>query len=98
MSRPRWPASRKGMKTALDRKDRFSLVVLATTGIVYIYLPLCDGNGTQVTYGLSEELLKESIKYGPGDIPENWKNEKGAEEAQRYIVRFSPASYMLASG
>ena len=88
-------SARRGIKTALIEKTVFA-GGLATTGIVYIYLPLCDGNGTQVTYGLSEELLKESIKYGPGDIPENWKNEKSAEEAKRYIVRFSPASYMLA--
>ncbi len=88
-------SARKGMKTALIEKTVFA-GGLATTGIVYIYLPLCDGNGTQVTYGLSEELLKESVKYGPGDIPENWKTEKNAAEAKRYTVRFSPASYMLA--
>jgi len=88
-------SARKGMKTALVEKTVFA-GGLATAGIVYIYLPLCDGNGTQVTYGLAEELLKESIKYGPGDIPENWKSEKNAEEAKRYRVVFSPASYVLA--
>lgn len=49
---------------------------LATSGLVYIYLPLCDGNGTQVLYGLPEELLLASIAYGPGDIPPDWRKEK----------------------
>ena len=88
-------SARRGMKTALVEKTVFA-GGLATAGIVYIYLPLCDGNGTQVTFGLAEELLKESIKYGPGDIPGNWQNVKDAEECKRYRVCFSPASYMLA--
>ena len=48
---------------------------LATLGLVVIYLPLCDGMGNQVIGGIGEELLKASIKYGPGQIPECWKRE-----------------------
>ena len=88
-------SARRGVKTALIEKTVFA-GGLATAGIVYIYLPLCDGNGTQVTFGLAEELLKESIKYGPGNIPENWRDQKNADEPKRYRVCFSPASYMLA--
>ena len=69
---------------------------LATTGLVYIYLPLCDGNGTQVTFGICEELIKLSLKYGPGHIPADWKNRKDAREPQRYRCIFSPASFILA--
>jgi FAD dependent oxidoreductase len=88
-------AARRGMSTALVEKTVFA-GGLATTGIVYIYLPLCDGNGTQVTFGLAEELLHESIKYGPGDIYPDWAKGKNAGERKRYMVRFSPASYILA--
>lgn len=69
---------------------------LATTGLVYAYLPLCDGNGTQVTFGICEELIKLCLKYGPGDISDNWKKQKNAPEEQRYLCFFSPASFMLA--
>lgn len=37
---------------------------LATAGLVTIYLPLCDGKGHQVSFGLAEELLKLSISKG----------------------------------
>jgi len=88
-------SARAGRKTVLLEKTVL-LGGLATTGLVYIYLPLCDGNGTQVTFGICEELIKLSLKYGPGDIPTGWNNKKNAPEAQRYRCIFSPASFMLA--
>ena len=88
-------AAREGKKTVLLEKTIFS-GGLATTGLVYIYLPICDGNGHQVSFGITEELLKLSLKYGPGDIPANWSREKDAPEVQRYRCIFSPAAYMLA--
>ncbi len=88
-------AAKRGKKTVLIEKTVFT-GGLATTGLINIYLPLCDGNGTQVSYGLAEDLLKASLKYGCGDIPDNWKNEYNAAEAKRYRVVFSPASFILA--
>ena len=35
---------------------------LATLGNVTMWLPLCNGKGTQVTSGLAEELLKLSVE------------------------------------
>lgn len=88
-------AARFGCRTALIEKTVY-LGGLATTGQVYIFLPLCDGNGTQVSFGLCEELIKLCNLYGPGQIPPNWRNEKNAVEWHRYRTTFSPASYMLA--
>ncbi len=88
-------SARSGKKTVLVEKTVL-LGGLATTGLVYIYLPLCDGNGHQVTFGLSEELFKASIEYGPGNIPAQWKNQKNGAEESRYRCVFSPASFMLA--
>lgn len=88
-------AARSGRKTALIEKTVL-LGGLATTGLVYIYLPLCDGNGTQVTFGICEELIKLSIKYGPGDIPPDWCSGRNAAEVKRYRCVFSPAAFMLA--
>ncbi len=87
-------AARRGQKTALIEKTIFT-GGLATAGIIFIYLPLCDGSGTQVTFGITEELLLSSIKYGPGDVPE-WQKGRKAEEAKRYRVVFSPASFVIA--
>lgn len=88
-------AARKGKKTVLIEKTVL-LGGLATSGLVYIYLPLCDGNGTQVTFGICEELIKLSLKYGPGEIPEGWRDEQDAVEQKRYRCCFSPAAFILA--
>ena len=88
-------AARSGKKTVLIEKTVL-LGGLATSGLVYIYLPLCDGCGHQVTCGISEELLRNSLSYGPGEIPPNWRHEKNAPERRRLMCRFSPASFMLS--
>ncbi|MBI4977353.1 MAG: FAD-dependent oxidoreductase [Spirochaetes bacterium] len=87
-------SARQGKKTVFIEKTVMS-GGLATTGLIYIYLPLCDGYGTQVLFGIAEELLLASLKYGPGNIP-NWRIGKNAEEAKRYRIIFSPASFTLA--
>lgn len=87
-------SARDGKKTILLEKTVLP-GGLATTGLIYIYLPLCDGNGHQLAFGLTEELLRKSIVYGPGEIP-NWQKEQNAHESKRFRVAFSPASFMLA--
>ncbi len=86
--------ARSGMKTALIEKTILP-GGLATSGMVNIYLPLCDGKGRQVIHGISEELLKASIKYGPGEIPKGWGGIRG-ERKERYRVAFSPSACVLA--
>jgi len=88
-------AARGGMRTALVEKT-IQLGGLATSGLIDVYLPLCDGNGTQVTFGIAEELLHASIRYGPGTIPPAWRRERDAREPARYRVKFSPAAFALA--
>lgn len=88
-------AARSGKKTVLIEKY-ILLGGLATSGLVYIYLPLCDGNGHQVSFGITEELLLRSCQYGPGGIPPGWQLEKDAPERKRFTARFSPAAFMLS--
>ena len=54
-------SARQGKKTLLIERE-YLLGGLGTLGLVAIYLPLCDGNGTQVSYGIAEELLRLSVK------------------------------------
>lgn len=89
-------AARCGKRTVLVEKTVL-LGGLATSGLVYWYLPLCDGQGRQVTFGIAEELLRRSLLYGPGDIPEGW--EEGVRNTRtnhRFQVTFSPAAFMLS--
>ncbi len=93
-------AARKGAKTAIIEKQCL-LGGLATSGLIYIYLPLCDGNGKQLAYGLAEEMLKRCVEYGPFEVPEQWGGPIGGEpgciEAKkgRYACCFSPAGFTL---
>ena len=62
-------------------------------GLVTIYLPLCDGMGYQMSFGIAEELLKLSVKHGAqARYPEAWLENGTHEERaqQRYQVQFNP--------
>lgn len=66
---------------------------LATSGLIPGYLPLCDGYGHQVSFGIAEELLKLSILYGAqSELPKVWLEGKELEERskKRYQVNFNP--------
>jgi len=91
-------ASRTSKKVLLIERE-YSLGGLATLGIICIYLPLCDGGGVKMSGGLAETLLKISLKYGPGAIPEAWTNPNSSEEDRsknRYRVVYNPASFIIA--
>ena len=83
-------AARRGCKTVLIEKT-LQPGGLATNGLILVYLPLCDGRGNQLLYGLPEELMLLSNKYGPCRLDENWR-----EKNARMQVNFSPASCVLA--
>ena len=90
-------AARRGHKVCLLEKQCL-IGGLATSGLIYIYLPLCDGKGTQLTFGISEEMLKKSLEYSPFDIGEKFGGIPGgnATRPNRYAVDFSPAGFTLS--
>ena len=86
-------AARRGKKVALLEKTIFP-GGLATGGVVLVYLPLCDGHGHQVTFGLSAEFFRLANKFGPIDPPENWREDR--DGAPRLEVLFAPWAFVLA--
>ena len=90
-------SARQGKKTVLFERQ-FMLGGLGTSGIVTIYLPLCDGYGHQVSFGIAEELLRLSISQGAEAMyPENWLDEKGtrSETDKRFQVRFNAQLFAI---
>jgi hypothetical protein len=90
-------AARGGKKVILFERQ-FILGGLATAGLVTVYLPLCDGYGTQVSFGIAEELFKLSIKHGAsGRYPENWLDGVGGktDKDPRYMVDFNPQMFAI---
>ena len=91
-------AARGGNKVLLCER-MFILGGLGTAGLVTIYLPLCDGRGHQVSFGIAEELLRVSIQDGHEDrYPKAWLEGGTLEEkaAQRYLVRYNAAACAIA--
>ena len=71
---------------------------LATSGLVAEYLPLCDGMGHQVCFGIAEELLRLSLESGAKQpIPTAWLQDVPGEERKkmRYRVQFLPHQAIL---
>ncbi len=90
-------AARQGKKVTLLEKQ-FMLGGLATAGLVTIYLPLCDGLGRQVSFGIAEELFRLSIQMGYEDkYPENWLENKGTrtEKDKRFVVQYNAQFFAI---
>ena len=90
-------AARQGSKVVLFEKQ-YMLGGLGTAGLVTIYLPLCDGYGHQVSFGIVEELFRLSILHGAEDrYPENWLDNIGTrtETDKRFEVQYNPQLFAV---
>ncbi len=88
-------AARAG-RTVLLLEREFALGGLATLGLITIYLPLCDGEGHQLCYGIAEELLKLSISRGwERDYPDSWLEHGREHGRQRYQVRYNASVFAI---
>ena len=75
-------AAREGKRVILAER-LFMLGGLATAGLVTIFLPLCDGEGHQVSYGICEELIKLAASESFNSVPKEWMD--GAEYVEGKI-------------
>ncbi len=92
-------AARAGKHVILLEKQ-YMLGGLGTAGLVTIYLPLCDGMGRQVSFGLAEELFRLSISLGHEDrYPANWLDSadhaKRTEKDPRFLVRYNAQLFAI---
>ena len=92
-------AARLGKKVILLEKQ-FILGGLGTAGLVTIYLPLCDGCGKQVSFGIAEELFHLSISMGYEDkYPDNWLDSQDparrTEKDKRFEVQYNPQFFAI---
>ena len=90
-------AARTGKKTLLLERQ-FMLGGLGTAGLVTIYLPICDGYGHQVSFGIAEELLRLSLSQGyEGRYPDNWLDGVGTrgEKDKRFQVQYNAQLFAI---
>ncbi|MBQ8606001.1 MAG: FAD-dependent oxidoreductase [Clostridia bacterium] len=91
-------AARCGKKVILLEKE-YILGGLGTAGLITIYLPLCDGKGRQVSFGIAEELLRLSVSMGAeASFPDNWlgnDRSKRTENDPRFKVQYNPSLFAM---
>lgn len=92
-------AARMGKQVILLERE-YMLGGLGTAGLVTIYLPLCDGRGRQVSFGLAEELLRLSVSMGwEAKYPENWLDSEDRadrnENTKRFQVRYNAQMFAM---
>lgn len=90
-------AARNGADVLLIERE-FALGGLATLGLITYYLPLCDGLGHQVIFGIGEELLRLAVKHGrEGKQYNPWLDGGSDEEKakERFRVGYNGQLFML---
>lgn len=92
-------AARQGAKVILLEKQ-YMLGGLGTAGLITIYLPICDGLGHQVCFGIAEELLHLSISMGCEDrYPANWLDSddpaRRTEKDKRFSVQYNAQLFAI---
>lgn len=86
-------AARRGLSTLLLEKSNL-LGGLGTLGLINLFVPLCNGRGKQIIFGLAEKWLRLSAQLGLDTIPEQWREGEPQQPTDvRYIQRYSPAIF-----
>lgn len=86
-------AARAGSKVMLIEKS-INLGGLATNGLISWYEPLCDSKGTQMIFGIGEELIRLAVKYSFDNMAKCWGGSN--ENGHRFTTFFSPTVFAAA--
>ncbi len=82
-----------GMSVLLLEKSNM-LGGLGTLGLINLFVPMCNGRGKQIIFGLAEKWLRLSAELGWDTIPAVWKDGEPKEYTEvRYQQRYSPAIF-----
>lgn len=87
-------AAREGAKTLLI-EQQYALGGLATLGLITKYLPLCDGAGQQVSFGIAEELLELSVRLEGKCVRQTWQKNLHQQPMPRLRCDYNPNLFAL---
>ena len=86
-------ASKNGCSTLLIEKSNI-LGGLGTLGLINLFVPMCNGRGKQIIFGLAEKWLRKSAELGFDTIPKEWADGEPKEYTEtRYTQRYSPSIF-----
>lgn len=88
-------SAKRGRSVLLIEKSNI-LGGLATLGLVNLFVPMDNGRGKQIIFGLAEKWLRASALYGYDTIAKEWQNGEPTEPtAVRYAQQYSPYIFAL---
>ena len=85
--------ARAGKKTLIIEKT-VTFGGLATNGLVNFFVPMCNGRGKQIVFGMADEMLKAAWRCSWTSADESWLKDL-PEKKGRLACRFSPALFAL---
>lgn len=89
-------SARRMGKSVLLIEKMVALGGLATTGLVNLFVSMCNGRGKKIIRGMCEELVELSTRYGYDSVFEEWKNGEPTEPTKkRYKTRFSAPIFAM---
>lgn len=91
-------SSKRSNKSTLLIESSYMVGGLATSGLVSFFLPIDDGEGHQISYGICEELFMLSLSKGyEGNYPTPWLHNGSIEEKKkkRFDVQFNPHVFSI---
>ncbi len=86
-------AARAGKKTLIIEKS-LQFGGLATIGLVNYFVPMCNGRGTQICFGMADEMLNLSYRYGWTNLDGSWKKGEPKKNG-RLQANYSPTIFSL---
>lgn len=88
-------AAGKGSSVLLLEKSNI-LGGLGTLGLINYFVPMCNGYGKQIIFGLAEKWLRMSAEVGYNTIPAEWRDGQPAQPTRtRYVQTYSPYIFAL---
>ncbi|MDO4740832.1 MAG: FAD-dependent oxidoreductase [Eubacteriales bacterium] len=88
-------AKNRGLSVLLLEKSNI-LGGLATLGQINYFVPMCNGRGTQIIFGLAHKWFYESAELGFDSMPQEWKEgEERLADGKRMQSHYSPYIFAL---
>lgn len=83
--------ARRAGRSVLLLEKSLTMGGLATSGLINLFVPMCNGRGVQIIKGLCDELMRLSVRDGYDTLPKEWANGDPGEKANdtRLVTRYS---------
>ena len=83
--------ARRAGRSVLLLEKSLTMGGLATSGLINLFVPMCNGRGVQIIKGLCDELMRLSVRDGYDTLPKEWANGDPGEKSNgtRLVTRYS---------